>query len=354
MDPDHALIRYGRGDQAFAISPQVFEPDEHGRSYRFRPEHASVWLRQITIRGGPFMMFQVLDTPQHRAAAARAGAIVDEGSIQNTNSWGLRGAEPDPDGGGAGDRPGRLVHAGDVQRRRRHSAGPPRALSPRRVEAARSRSSTPAISATRPSSITTRSCEYGERFRPHFVVVSVCPNDFGDGPAVMSGEGDWMDEAEYWLDKIQALVPGPLRASACSSLSRFSVRSRSIRQEQFYPGQIAASCAVHPLALLFPSRPVHRRESAAGRPGHAGGEADGPAAGSTIARSTTTTSLRSGAALWAEIVGQRLIRIFDVGDARSRRGRQGPRGSAQGAKTARAPSMTRSHWNAGPGSTLFV
>ena len=96
MDPDHALIRYGRGDQAFAISPQVFEPDEHGRSYRFRPSTRSVWLRQITIQKGPFMMFQVLDTPQHRAAAARAGAIVDEGSIQNTNSWGLRGAEPDP------------------------------------------------------------------------------------------------------------------------------------------------------------------------------------------------------------------------------------------------------------------
>ncbi len=28
-------------------------------------------------------------------------------------------------------------------------------------------------------------------------MVSVCPNDFGDGPAVLRGEGDWFDEAEY-------------------------------------------------------------------------------------------------------------------------------------------------------------
>ena len=106
MDPEHALVRYGRGDEAFVLSPQVFEADEHGRSYRFRPSTRSVWLRQITIRGGPFMMFQVPDTPRHRAAAGRAGAIVDEGSIQNTNSWGLRGAEPDPSAVAPRHRPG--------------------------------------------------------------------------------------------------------------------------------------------------------------------------------------------------------------------------------------------------------
>ena len=32
---------------------------------------------------------------------------------------------------------------------------------------------------------------FAERFRPHFVVVSVFPNDFGDGLAVLRGEGDW-------------------------------------------------------------------------------------------------------------------------------------------------------------------
>ena len=49
MDPEHGLIRYGRGDQAFLISSQVFEIDNHGRSYRFRPKTRSVWLRQVTL-----------------------------------------------------------------------------------------------------------------------------------------------------------------------------------------------------------------------------------------------------------------------------------------------------------------
>src|SRR5438132_8623637 len=52
MDPEHGLIRYGRGDQAFLISSQVFEPDDRGRSYRLRPNIRSVWLRQITLRNG--------------------------------------------------------------------------------------------------------------------------------------------------------------------------------------------------------------------------------------------------------------------------------------------------------------
>ena len=91
MDPEHGLIRYGRADEAFVISSQVFEPDEHGRSYHFRPNTRSVWLRQITLRNGPFGLFQVRDTPENRAAAVRAGALVDVGSVQQTNSWGLPG-----------------------------------------------------------------------------------------------------------------------------------------------------------------------------------------------------------------------------------------------------------------------
>ncbi len=90
MDPEHGLIRYGRADEAFGNLRAGLRADEHGRSYRFRPNTRSIWLRQITLRNGPLGLFQVLDTPQIRAAADRARAIVDLGSMQMTNSWGLR------------------------------------------------------------------------------------------------------------------------------------------------------------------------------------------------------------------------------------------------------------------------
>ena len=45
--------------------------------------------------------------------------------------------------------------------------------------------------------------EYGERFAPQFIVVSICPNDLGDGLAVLRGEGDSYKEAEYWLYQIK-------------------------------------------------------------------------------------------------------------------------------------------------------
>ena len=69
---------------------QVFAPEANGRSYRLRPKLRSVWLRQVTLHGGPFGLFLVRDTSEIRAAAAAAGALVDEPSRQSTNSWGLR------------------------------------------------------------------------------------------------------------------------------------------------------------------------------------------------------------------------------------------------------------------------
>ena len=44
--------------------------------------------------------------------------------------------------------------------------------------------------------------EFADRFRPHFVVVSVFGNDFGEAERGRgTGKGDW-DEGKYWLDKI--------------------------------------------------------------------------------------------------------------------------------------------------------
>ena len=316
MDPDHALVRYGRGDQAFAISPQVFEPDDRGRSYRFRPRTRSVWLRQITIRKGPFMMFQVLDTPEHRAAATRAGAIVDLGSIQNTNSWGLRGAEPDP----AAEVRGIVLGDSFMQAMFNGDSDTPPVYLERELRDAWKLSvsviNTGHIGYS-PEQYYYSLVEYGERFRPHFIVVSLCPNDFGDGAAVMSGMADWTDEAAYWLDKIQIwsrshlaaclIVPfrcmvksrrsarrGPIRVrlNICCMFTRRSTASRSTSSSTRACGWLARPCGT--------GRKIARP-------------------GSIIARSGDDHLSPLGAALWARIVAQRLIRVFDVFDPESTR-----------------------------------
>ena len=200
MAPGEGVVRWGFGDGAFVVSSRVFEPDDHGRAYRMRPNVRSIWLRQITLKDGLFGMFQVLDEPETLAVAARAGAIPDLGSRQTTNSWGCRGPEPDP---GA---PIRGIVLGDsfMQGMFLDDAHTPSVLLERDLAAALG---------TKVSVLNTGHIGYSpeqyfhaltayyDRLRPNFAVVSVCPNDFGDGPTVMMGGGDW-DEAEYWLDQI--------------------------------------------------------------------------------------------------------------------------------------------------------
>ena len=319
MDPEHALIRYGRADQAFVISPQVFELDEHGRSYRFRPNTRSIWLRQITIRGGPFAMFQVLDTPDHRAAAARAGAIVDEGSVQNTNSWGLRGAEPNASaavrGIVLGDSFMQGMFNGD-------GATPPLDLE-RYLQAAWrvpvSILNTGHIGYS-PEQYYYALREYGDLFRPQFVVVSVCPNDFGDGSAVLLGKGDWYKEAEFWLDEIRMWCNSRMVVALIVSVpTHFQVEST--RQDALYPGQVCeivhgtSSRYCYPLDEFIDE---HLRLAAL------------PDA---VGRLSFSSKLYNrpihddhfspaGAALWAQIVGRRLVGLLTLMAAQS--GKQFP------------------------------
>jgi hypothetical protein len=201
MDPDHALVVTGRVSDGFVLSPHVFEADAHARSYRLRPGVSSVGLRGITLRGGPFGMFLLRDDPAVRAAAAAAAAIVDEPSRQTTNSWGLRGPEPDP------SAEVRVVVLGDsfMQGMFNGDADTP----PLRLEQALRRLGGGTVSVLNaghigyaPEQYFHTLEEYGPRFRPEVVVVSVCPNDFGEGFAVLAGKGDDWDEAAYWLDQI--------------------------------------------------------------------------------------------------------------------------------------------------------
>ncbi len=308
MDPEHGLIRWGRGDQAFLISPQVFEPDEHGRSYRMRPSTRSVWLRQITLHNGPFGMFQVLDTPEHRSAAVHAGGIVDEGSVQNTNSWGLRGAEPDL------SAPVRGIVLGDsfMQAMFNGDGETPSVYLERYLRSAWkvpvSILNTGHIGYS-PEQYYHTLREYGERMGPRFVVVSVCPNDFGDGGAVLRGEGDWFDEARYWLNQTRQWCSARQSALLLVPVPTFT-QIEGIRNDAFYPGQVCNIFKSSSLAYCDPLnefvdehiRLVNLSEMA-GR------------------RSTRSELFNRridddhfsprGAQLWAEIVGRRLTRIVD-------------------------------------------
>jgi hypothetical protein len=309
MDPEHGLIRYGRADEAFVISSQVFEPDDHGRSYRFRPNTRSVWLRQITLRNGPFGLFQVLDTPEHRAAATRARAIVDLGSVQTTNSWGLRGPEPDLSapirGVVLGDSFMQGMFNGDddtppvqLQRYLRSAWNMPVSIL-----------NTGHIGYS-PEQYYYSLREYGERVRPQFVVVSVCPNDFGNGVAVIEGKGDWFGEAEYWLDQIQqwcnshyavcVLVPVPTHTQI-----------EGMRRDDFYPAPIckifqrSSSRYCDPLNEFIDEHlKLARIDLSKGL---------SPARCALYNRKINDDHFSPrGAALWAEIVGRRLTRILEL------------------------------------------
>jgi hypothetical protein len=332
MDPGHALVRYGRGDEAFVLSPQVFDVDDQGRSYRFRPGTRSIWLRQITIRGGPFMMFQVPDTTRHRAAAAAAGAIVDEGSIQNTNSWGLRGPEPDPSatlrGIVLGDSFMQAMFNGDEDTPTVHLQKYLRETCKTSVSIL----NTGHIGYS-PEQYYHTLREYGERFHPRFLVVSVCPNDFGSGWDVLAGKGDWYDEAEYWLGLIQLwcqshgalylLVPVPVH-----------VQVESTRHDEFYPGQVLAIFHTSPSRYCFPLDEFIDEDLRLGS--RALQEGQSPARSRLFNWQIDDDHFSpQGAALWARIVGRRLVRLLERMD--------------QGMKTEEAKTLTQAVSPSSPG-----
>ena len=51
LDPEHALVRWGNFDRTVLLPSTVFEPDETGRSYRFRPNTALDLGPQLSDEG---------------------------------------------------------------------------------------------------------------------------------------------------------------------------------------------------------------------------------------------------------------------------------------------------------------
>ena len=211
MDANSAVVRWGNVDQSIVLSSAVFEPDDD-RSYRLKPCVRSVWVIGMSFRA-MLAMFLIPDTPEARDTAARAGGRVVPSSVQTTNTWGCRGPEPDA------TAPVRLIVLGDSMMQGAlvgDTEAPPARL---QFQLSRALAAPVSVLNTGHMGYSVEQYDqtlraFGDRFKPHYVVISICGNDFGD----RSDPANW-DEGKYWLDRIAdlcnqrhwefLLVPGP-------------------------------------------------------------------------------------------------------------------------------------------------
>ena len=200
MDPENGLLRWGNHYQTLLLPSTVFEADDTGRSYRLRARTLSVWLRNITPDQNMFVYFLVPDGPGLEEAMRGTTAIRVEESRQTTNSWGLRGREPDL------EAPLRGLVLGDSFMQGLfvgNDDAPPECL--RRYLQTRLNIRTSILNTGHvgysPEQYYYSLQAFADRFQPHFVVVSFFANDFGYMYDALAGTGDW-EEARYWLDAI--------------------------------------------------------------------------------------------------------------------------------------------------------
>jgi len=235
-DPDHGLLRWGNYDQTLLLPSTVFEADDSGRSYRLRPNTRSIWVRNVSPRKTPLTFLIVPDRPELAEVLRGSGGVIVSSSIQTTNSWGLRGPEPDP------SAPLRGIVLGDSYMQGMFiddEHAPPECLRRRlekRFEAKVSVLNTGHLGYS-PEQYYYTLLEYADRFKPQFVVVSLFANDFGGIEEAVRGEGDW-DEGRYWLGEISQFcrtrglihlfVPAPMERQLSAP-----------RRAGFYPGLIS-------------------------------------------------------------------------------------------------------------------
>lgn len=202
LDPRHALLRWGNFDRTLLLPSTIFDPDDSGRSYRFKPLTRSIWVRNMRLKGGVLAYFQVPETSELAEIVEGTGAIVVQESLQTTNSWGLRGAEPNIEaklrGIALGDSYMQGLFVGDDET-------PSECL--KRHLAKHFQTSVEVLNTGHlgysPEQYYYTLLEYADRIQPEFVVVSLFANDFGDLFEVLEGRGDWA-ENRYWIDKIDA------------------------------------------------------------------------------------------------------------------------------------------------------
>lgn len=235
-DPDHGLLRWGNYHQTLLLPSTVFEADDKGRSYRLRPNTRSIWVRNISPKDAPLTFLIVPDRPELVEVLEGSGGVIVADSVQTTNSWGLRGPEPDP------NAPLRGIILGDSYMQGmfiddEHT--PPECLGRRLEDRFQTRVSVLNTGhlGYSPEQYYHTLLEYADRFRPHFVVVSLFANDFGGIDEAVRGEGDW-EEGRYWLGEIAQFcrsrqlvvlfVPAPMERQLSAP-----------RRSGFYPGAIS-------------------------------------------------------------------------------------------------------------------
>jgi hypothetical protein len=251
LDPERGLLRWGNFNLTLLLPSKVFEADDDGRSFRLRPRRRSIWLRNITLKSGVLMFFLVPDGPGLAEAIRGTTGIPVETSRQTTNSWGLRGPEPDLKapvrGIVLGDSYMQGLFVGDDET-------PPEYL--RRYLEGRLKTRVSILNTGvmgySPEQYYYSLVAFAERFRPRFVVVSIFTNDFGDLHDVpMKGLGDWQ-EGKYWLDKIfdycRTRQWPHLVVAAPYAPTMFGKRKTG-----FYPGLITNVLELNGLMFLDPT-----------------------------------------------------------------------------------------------------
>jgi hypothetical protein len=308
MAPEDALFRWANYDRTVVLSSRVFAPDDAGRSYRMLPNVRSFWMRGQALPRGLSSFFFLPDLPRVRSAVDDAHIAIIPESFQTTNSWGCRGAEPDANaevrGLVIGDSFMQGIFVADDQT-------PPACLE--RVLRSRWERDVSVLNTGHigysPEQYSHTLEEFFARFHPHFVLVSVCPNDFGDGVEVTEhGKGDWAEGA-YWLGEIDQfcrvrdvpcfLVPAPIEAQV-----------NSVRKAGNYPGQVTnkawprGNYYVDPIEAFVDEhlRLMKVGEKAGKRPSHSP-LFNGPLADGHFSA--------KGCQLWAEVVGRRVALLFE-------------------------------------------
>ena len=170
--------------------------------------------------------------------------------MQTTNSWGLRGPEPDLTaswrGIALGDSYMQGLFVGDQEtpieclKRELNS----RLLAPVEIL------NTGHLGYS-PEQYYYTLVEYGRRFPPQFVVVSIFANDAGsDVEQVFHGSGDW-EESGYWLSRIREYCLSETHIFS-SSLRPGSTRSKRPQLAGYYPGRLSNVLEATGLEYLDP------------------------------------------------------------------------------------------------------
>jgi hypothetical protein len=336
LDPAHGLLRWGNYNYTLLLPSTIFEADESGRSYRLRPNTRSIWLREVALKSNITTFFLVPDRPELAEAIQGTTAIPVWTSRQTTNSWGLRGPEPDP------AAPRRGIVLGDSYMQGLFIGDddtPPERLR-RYLEAqleTRVSLLNTGVLGYSPEQYYHALVAFADRFRPQFVVVSVFTNDFGDLYDVPAkGRGDW-EEGKYWLDKItqyclarewvHLIVPAP-----------FEPHMLGQRRSGYYPGTVSNILQVNSLMFLDPTDDLinaHLQLVIQGeREGHR-------------PRGCPLFNVRigdghfspPGSEAWAASVGRRLVLLLQMDDAVRQRQRNQDRGDQPPRTTGRPEAV---------------